>query len=387
MWKMMSDNAISLTDRIVMADFICSSPKLSQGEMVKKFEREWSEWQGCKYSVFVNSGSSANLLAVSAMIEQYGHGRPWYAQSCTWSTNVAPILQLNGNKVGLCDADLSNFGPDLKTLETLIKGDPQHPRFFFLTHLLGFSGISDDLISLCEENNVTIIEDCCEATGTTFKGKKVGNFGKCSTFSFFYGHHMTTIEGGMVCTNDEETYEFLLLLRSHGLLRELPKESQKRKIEQVPVVYPQFTFMCSGFNVRNMEMNAVLGSMQLKNIDKHIEIRNKNYHTLMENLDPDLYKTNFNTEGISSFCLPIYTKKVDINKVEKLLLSNEIEYRPCVAGNLIKHPMFKRIKHNMIHHSFSMNSDLIHNNCIYVGNHQDVSTDNVLELCTLLNGV
>ena len=380
MWKLMCDNAITQDDRESMAEFITNSPKLTQGEMVKKFEREWSKWQGCKYSVFVNSGSSANLLAVSAMKEKYKRKGVWYAQSCTWATNVSPIIQIIGN-VGMCDADLNNFGPDLKTLETLIKSDKMKPRFMFLTHLLGFPAITTELLELCKRENVNIIEDCCESHGATFNGTKVGNFGECSTFSFYYGHHMTTIEGGMVCTNNKETYEILLLLRSHGLLRELPKEIGVNK--SIEGLDPKFTFLLNGFNVRNMEMNALLGLRQLKKLDESIKIRNSNYNTFITNIDSDKYRTDFNSNGISSFCLPIYTKSVDIKNVKSKLESIDIEFRPCVGGNLIKHPMIN--KNNG--YGFGINSDDIVNNCVYVGNHQDVKKEQVIELCKILNKV
>jgi len=380
MWKLMSDNAITQEDRNAMADFISSSPKLTQGELVKQFEEEWSKWQGCKYSVFVNSGSSANLIAVSAMKEKYKRTGAWYAQSCTWATNVSPIIQIIG-KVGLCDTDLNNFGPNLKSLENLVKSDGLRPRFMFLTHLLGFPAVSDELFKLCSDNGVHLIEDCCESHGATFKGTKVGNFGECSTFSFYYGHHMTTIEGGMVCTNDKETYELLLLLRSHGLLRELPEESRDKRI--IENLDPKFTFLLNGFNVRNMEMNALLGLRQLDRLDDNIKQRNSNYKTFIENIDSDKYRTNYNSEGISSFCLPIYTKSVDINEVKSELESANIEFRPCVGGNLFSHPMLN--KNNS--HGSDINSNDIANNCVYVGNHQGVKEEQVIELCKILNEV
>lgn len=375
----MCDSAITQDDREAMAEFITNSPKLTQGELVKEFETEWSKWQGCKYSVFVNSGSSANLLAVFAMKEKYRPG-PWYAQSCTWATNVAPIIQMKNN-VGLCDTDLNNFGPDLKTLEHLITSNRQKPRFMFLTHLLGYPAITNELIELCIREGVYVIEDCCEAHGATFNGIKVGNFGECSTFSFYYGHHMTTIEGGMVCTNDKEIYEILLLLRSHGLLRELPEESREDRV--VNGLDPKFTFLLNGFNVRNMEMNALLGLRQLKRLDKNIEIRNENYSTFISNLDSDKYRTDFNSEGISSFCLPIYVKNVSIDDVKEKLESSNIEYRPCVGGNISNHPMLNKNNSN----SIGINSNDITEKCVYVGNHQEVTKEQVIKLCKILNKV
>lgn len=228
-WKLMHDDAITSNDRKKMCEFILSNKKLSYGEKVKDFEKKWSEWQGCKYSVFVNSGSSANLLIVQAAHDLYGHGN-WLAQSCTWATNVAPILQLKKDSSGiyLTDTDLSTLGPNIQQLKKYIVDNKI--KYIFLTHLLGIPSVSDILLDLCEKHNIILFEDCCESHGSTWKNKKVGTFGKASTFSFFYGHHITTIEGGMICTDDEELYHHLLLLRSHGLLRELPElEKQKKK--------------------------------------------------------------------------------------------------------------------------------------------------------------
>jgi CDP-4-dehydro-6-deoxyglucose reductase, E1 len=293
-WKLMSDDAITQRQRQVMADFILSSPKLTYGERVREFEQSWSQWQGCEYSVFVNSGSSANLLIIDAALSLYGAGG-FVAQSCTWATNVAPLLQLKDSQfVQLVGVDLQNLGADLQDLEAaFIK---LKPKFLFLTHVLGFPAVTDDLLHLCEKYNVLLLEDCCESHGANFRSKKVGNFGLASSFSFYYGHHLTTIEGGMVCTNSREFYERVLLLRSHGMLRELPPESRQANL--ITDCDPRFTFLCAGYNVRNMEMNAVLGIEQLKDLDAHIAIRNRNLNEFIENLDAEKYHQDFHLDDI-----------------------------------------------------------------------------------------
>ena len=197
MWKLMTDNAIDSNERRKLSSFVRWSSRLTQGKMVKQFEKAWSKWLGCKYSVFVNSGSSANLLIVRALS---GKEDTWVAQSCTWSTAVSPIMQLSN--LQLCDIDLRNFGPDLKNLEHIFK--TKKPKFIHLTHLLGFPAITHELLDLCAKYAVTIVEDCCESHGAHFNNKKVGTHGIASSFSFYYGHHMTTIEGGMVCTDDKD---------------------------------------------------------------------------------------------------------------------------------------------------------------------------------------
>tara|TARA_A100001515_G_scaffold143826_1_gene146020 strand:- start:765 stop:1892 length:1128 start_codon:yes stop_codon:yes gene_type:complete len=373
MWKLMTDDAITKEERRLLSDFVLQSDKLSQGERVKLFEQKWSEWLGCKYSVFVNSGSSANLMLVRAL----SNLKNWTAQSCTWSTTVSPIIQ-NGATLTLCDVDLKDFSPDLVELENIFK--EQRTDCLFLTHLLGFCALSDELLELCEKYNVTLLEDCCESHGATFKGRKVGTFGKGSSFSFYYGHHMTTIEGGMVCTDDEDLYQELLLLRSHGLLRELPPEH--RKARQVPDVNPAFCFLRDGYNLRNTEIHAHLGILQLPNLDNAIEYRNKLLKIFLETLDSDKYVTDFKTDGCSNFAFPIFVKdKALLSKVCDILQKNKVEYRPCIAGNLNKHPLTRDIKK-----SYSdRNAQKIHENCIYIGNHKDVTFEDIINLCEQLN--
>ena len=374
-WDLMTGDAITQEERNVLGDFVCNSSRITQGKIVREFEQAWSEWLGCKYSVYVNSGSSANLLITRALCTE---DKPTFvSQACTWSTAVSPIIQF-GN-LQLCDVDLSNFGPDLENLEYIFR--TQKPKFLFLTHLLGFSALTDELLELCSKYNVQIIEDCCESHGAEFKGKKVGTHGIASSFSFYYGHHMTTIEGGMICTNDEDFYHEMLLLRSHGLLRELPKEEQKkRKSDKVD---PLFTFLRDGFNVRNTDLHAKLGLMQLPCLDESIIHRNKNFDVFMDNIDSDLYRTDYNREGCSNFAFPIFTKRDNLQKIKDRLNEIGVEYRPCIAGNLYEHPFMNSVNQ----FRFDKNANLIHQNCIYVGNHKDVTENMVLKLCGELNSI
>ena len=373
-WKLMTDDAITQEERNVLGDFVCNSSRITQGKVVREFEQAWSEWLGCKYSVYVNSGSSANLLITRALSNNRFVTK-WVSQSCTWSTAVSPIMQFSN--LQLCDVNLNNFGPDLENLEHIFKS--QHPNYLLLTHLLGFSALSDELLELCSKYNVKIVEDCCESHGAEFNGKKVGTHGIASSFSFYYGHHMTTIEGGMICTDDENFYHEMLLLRSHGLLRELPKEEQeKRKCDRVD---PLFTFLRDGFNVRNTDLHAKLGLMQLPHLDDFIKHRNDNLYTFIQNLDCNLYHTNFKIEGCSNFALPIFTKRNNLQQIKDKLKELEIEYRPCIAGNLYEHPFMDSV--NQLR--FDKNVSKIHKNCIYVGNHKDISSEMTKKLCEELN--
>ena len=373
-WKLMTDDAITSKDRKELAHFLLTSSRLTQGDIVDQFEKEWSAWLGCKYSVYVNSGSSANLLITRALSTDKPK-ETWVSQACTWSTTVSPIIQFAN--LQLCDVNLQNFGPDLENLEHIFK--TQEPKYLFLTHLLGFPAISEELINLCKHYKVDIVEDCCESHGASYRGKKVGTFGIASSFSFYYGHHMTTIEGGMICTNNKQLYHELLLLRSHGLLSTLPNREQN--LRKDPKVDPLFTFLRDGFNVRNTDLHAKLGLLQLPNLDGFIEHRNLNFKIFLDNLDSSLYKTDFDQTGCSNFALPILTKKNNLQHIKNKLKSYNIEYRPCIAGNLFEHP-FMRSKNQK---RYDKNAMVIHNNCIYVGNHKDITIAMVKELCEVLN--
>ena len=383
-WKLMN-NAITPKQKLRMSKFLLTSDRLSQGKEVKKFEDQWSEWQGCKHSVFCNSGSSANFLIVQAMKElSQKSNHLWLAPATTWATTVSPIM-MAGHELQLCDVTIPNMNLCLDTLKEILyqhkKSFGVRPKYLFLAHLLGFNSMSDELLNICEESDITLLEDCCESHGATFKSEKIGNFGKASSFSFYYGHHMTTIEGGMVCTDDDEVYEKLLLIRSHGLLRELPKYMHKkyrdRKVDE------NFTFVVPGYNVRSTDLNAVLGQMQLKDLDYHNNIRRNNFDVFASGLNRDKFYTDFKLEGNSSFCFPVITKSTreDTLALRKYLESQGVETRPIIAGNLYEHPFMDRV--NQYRHD--KNAKVIHQNGFYVGNNHAVNVGDVTWLVERLN--
>ena len=387
-WKLM-DDAITQEQREQLAEFCLNSDKFSQGQEVKKFEEQWSKWQGCKYSVFCNSGSSANFLMVQAAKESWQpHRGTWVSQACTWATTVSPIMMC-GDNLQLCDVSLPSLGPDKTNLKKIFEdicysnkwknGHNCHPKYLFLVHLLGFPAIDDEILDICNQYGVTLLEDCCESHGATYKGKKIGNFGEMSSFSFYYGHHMTTIEGGMVCTNNKELYEKLLLLRSHGLLRELPEDSKKKYTDMV--VDDNFTFMLPGYNMRSTDFNAVLGQMQLEHLDKHNKIRMQNFEEFATNLDPEKYHADFTTEGNCSFCFPVICKTQNARELRNILEKEGVETRPIIAGNLYRHPFMERINQKR----YDTNAEVVHKNGFYIGNNHQVQVEDVAWLTDLLN--
>jgi CDP-6-deoxy-D-xylo-4-hexulose-3-dehydrase len=372
-WPLMAEG-VSESDRFALADFLRQTDRLTMGRQVRAFEAAWSEWLGCRYSVMVNSGSSANLLLLAAMKQLRGTSDV-VCQAVTWATNISPVVQC-GFDLHLVDINLRNFGPDPNALDILLSGS--RAPIVFLTHLLGFPAVTQQLLEICLRHGATILEDCCESHGARFDGRKVGTLGEGSTFSFYYGHHMTTIEGGMICTDREDLYRLLLLLRSHGLSRELPSPPC------VPDVDPRFTFLLHGYNVRPTELNGFLGLRQLPRLDSAIERRNRNLRTWLSSLDPDFFHTGFDTEGVSSFSLPVLLSKkcrAVLGAVRAALDEKGVESRPVISGNVARHP-FLRDYHP---HGSLENADYVHDRGLYIGNYPSVTEDQVREIASVLN--
>jgi CDP-6-deoxy-D-xylo-4-hexulose-3-dehydrase len=364
-WKL-QENIIDNTNKDTLIKFIKSTDRFTQFTEVKKFEKEWSKWQGRKYSVFVNSGSSAILVIFAALKEYY----KWTSDTeiivpaVTWITDISVILQL-GLKPVFVDVNLEDFCFDYNDLSKKITSKT---KAVFPTHLIGFPGNIPEIKKIIGKQKIQIIEDCCESHGAKIGKTNVGNFGLASLFSFYWGHHMTTIEGGMISTDNKDLYHLFLLKRSHGLARELPKNVHgyyKKKYKNIDF---NFLFLTDGFNVRNTELNAVLGSLQLKSLNKFIKIRNDIYKKFLEIIKhyPDELFTPFN-KGISSFSLPLITKKQGIkDKLKKYLHKKGIETRPVISGNLLRQPFLKsRFKTEGF-----PNAEYLHNNGFYIGNNQ-----------------
>lgn len=366
-WKL-QENIIDQSQTEILINFIKTTERYTQFTEVKKFENAWSKWQGCKYSVFVNSGSSANLIILDLLKERYGwqNGDEIIVPVVTWPTDISSVLQF-GLKPVFVDINLQDLAFDYGDLEKKISSKT---RAIFLTHLLGFPADIEKIKKIIGKKNIQLIEDCCESHGATINGEKIGNFGICSSFSFYWGHHISTIEGGMICTNDEEIYKLAILKRSHGLARELPKKYHPHYKRLYKDIDFRFLFLTTGFNVRNTELSAVLGLSQLQHLDRYIAIRNNNYKRFIDILLS--YRNFFHIpykNGVSSFVLPFFLKhKKDKENLQKYLTKKEIESRPIVAGNLLKQPFLK---------SFSVpdkfpNANFIHTNGFYIGNNQFV---------------
>jgi CDP-4-dehydro-6-deoxyglucose reductase, E1 len=380
-WPLMQDT-ISWGDKIGLVKHILTTSSYTQGKKVLEFEKAWSDWLGAKHSLFVTSGSTANFLLVASVIEKYGlkPGDKVLLPACTWMTNVAPIMQLGLTPV-FCDINLHDYSFDETSLR-LIQKHHTDIKLVFVTHLLG---IPADY-SIVEElyPKAIILDDVCESHGCFDKvGKKIGSNSLGATFSFYFGHHMTSIEGGMISTNDSELYDLMRMKRSHGLARNSVNYDLYSK--ENPDIDRSFLFVTDGYNFRNTELGAVLGLSQLKRLNESIRIRRRNYAWFADivNSSDKFYPIDFNF-GNSCFCFPLICKTLEQkNKLLKLLGENKIEYRPVVSGNLLRQPFLKN-RNDIIRVANYPNADLIHYNGVYIGNNQFVTKNNLLLLAQIV---
>ncbi|MDA9689850.1 DegT/DnrJ/EryC1/StrS family aminotransferase [Betaproteobacteria bacterium] len=363
-------------------------PILTNGANVRAFEAAWSKWLGVKYSVFVNSGSSANLLSLFILKERFPEGGEVIVPPLTWVSDIVSVI-VAGFRPVFCDIAPQTLGLNFNEVKKKIT---KETRAVFITHAQGFNAVSDELIDLLDEKKVILIEDVCESHGATHNGKKVGTFGWMSNFSFYYAHHMSTIEGGMICTNDESTYQSLRILRSHGMLRESTSDELKREIqENNPELNPEFIFTHVGFNMRNTEIGGILGQSQLLRLSENVSIRTRNLELFLSGIDNNLYQTDFAVEGSSNYAFNLILKKKDYEFVQRLmkhLKENGVEFRRGSAGggNQLRQPYLK----NYVDHNEYKNypiTEHIHFFGFYLGNYPSLSEDEVKELVHLINNI
>ncbi len=381
---LMNDN-ITTDDVEVLIDFLKNNNIFTQNKNVREFEQKWSEWLGVKYSVFVNSGSSANFITMAALAEMYGPGEV-IVPPITWSSDISSII-LAGHTPVFVDVNIENMAMNDKAIIEKITPDT---RAVFLTHVLGFNALSDYLLEELEKRNILLIEDVCESHGATFRGKKCGTFGVASNFSFYFAHHMSTIEGGMICTNDKRFYEYARMFRSHGMLRESTDEELKQSYyKEYPELNPEFVFTVPGFNMRSTELNAVIGLNQLKRLDNNNKKRCGNFKYFLENLDAEKYFTDFDLEGSVNYAFVLLLRNPDDDLFQRVcdcLRKEKVEFRRGTSGggNQLRQPYIRKRYPGMNPEEF-VNADYIHYYGMYIGNYPTLEKDKILQLCTLLN--
>jgi CDP-4-dehydro-6-deoxyglucose reductase, E1 len=363
-------------------------PILTNGPYVRKFEAEWSNWLGVKYSVFVNSGSSANLLTMAILKIRHPEGGEVIVPTLTWISDISSVLQ-NGFTPIFIDTDPYSLAMNSSEVISKITSKT---RAVFLTHAQGFNGLTDELIDHLKLKNIPLIEDVCESHGATHNNKKVGSIGWISNFSFFYAHHMSTIEGGMICTNDAQVYQQLRMLRSHGMVRELTDHDlQNTYHNENPELNPDFIFSFPAYNMRNNEIGGIMGLSQLKRLDSIVVRRTENFIRFISQLDTNKYSTDFKLEGSSNYAFNLILKKPDNDFVLRLMnkmTEAGIEYRRGSAGggNQTRQPYIKDILPNKAYLKFP-ETEHIHFYGFYIGNFPDLQNHEIDDICSTLNSV
>tara|TARA_B100000963_G_scaffold187057_1_gene162717 strand:+ start:2083 stop:3243 length:1161 start_codon:yes stop_codon:yes gene_type:complete len=373
MWKL-QENALDKKDLISLSKYILKAPKLTQGVEVKTFEKKFSNWNNSKYSILVNSGSSANLIMIYTAKEYYKWNNldEIIVPSLTWPTTVNPVIQA-GLKPIFIDTNFQDLSLDYNELKKKIN---KKTKAIFLAHILGFPSNIKKIKKIIGKKNIKIFEDCCESIGAKINKKKVGNFGVAGSFSFYWGHHISTIEGGMITTNDKKFYDLCKMKRSHGFARELDIKDQKYIKNKYKEADFNFLFLTDGFNLRSTNLNAFLGIRQLSKLNKFIKIRNNNFtlfNSLIKKYQEHFYIINHkNLKNISSFSLPlIFKNKSKLLKAKNLFIKNRIEYRPIISGDLTKQPYLKKYRNKKNYYS-----NIINSKGIYLGNNQFVNFKN-----------
>jgi CDP-6-deoxy-D-xylo-4-hexulose-3-dehydrase len=360
-------------------------PMLTQAAQVRAFEREWSEWLGVKHSVFLNSGSSANELTMLALRNLKGEGEV-IVPPLAWVSDIASVLFAGLTPV-FADIDPKTLGMDT---EQILRKITSRTRAVFLTHILGYNALTAKLIEELRARDIPLIEDVCESHGATFQGRKCGSFGWASNFSFYFAHHMSTIEGGVVCTDDPELYEMVRMLRSHGMTRECTSEAAKQKWTSAhPDLNPDFIFAYPAHNMRSTELNAVIGRAQLKRLDQNNELRRRNLRLFLAQLDANKFFTEFAEEGSCNYAFTLVLREPDTalrDRIETRLRARKVEFRRGTSGggNQLRQPYLRRLLPSEKPENYPC-VEHVHFYGWYIGNYPDLEPEKILALGRLLN--
>lgn len=354
-------------------------PKLTKGDLTIELEKQWAKIIGTKYSVFVNSGSSSIFLTL-ATLKETGKLKNLkiVVPALSWATDVSSPMIL-GYETIMCDCNLEDLSCDLNHLEKLFK--EENPSVFILVSPLGFVPKMKEIVDLCDKYNVILLEDVCESMGSKYQEKYLGSFGKASFFSMYFGHHLSTIEGGFINTDDEDLYHMLIMMRSHGWDRDLPNWKQKELREKYGCSEfdSLYTFYLPGMNLRSTDLQAFIGLRVISRLEEYSQKRRENFLYYSEKIKNNkMLLKEREGDFISSFAIPIITTERE-EIIEKLIKSN-VEVRPLIAGNMANKPMWKGNKKDL------NNCDLVDKNGFYLPNHQNLTKDNIDYIVKIING-
>ena len=356
-----------------------SIPILTKNKLTVELEEKWAKKIGTKYSVFVNSGSSAIFLTLAALIQLNRlKNKKVVVPALSWATDVSSPMLLNLDPI-MCDCNLHDLSCDLEHLESIFKKD--NPSCLILVTPLGLVPRMEEIITLCQKYDVILLEDTCESMGSKYKGKYLGSFGMASFFSLYFGHHLSTIEGGFINTNDDDLYYMLLMMRSHGWDRDLPKEKQKeiRDKYNIDDFKSLYNFYVPGFNLRATDLQAFIGLRAIDKLDGYSLKRNSNFFHYNNNMINDLKLSIYNDDFISNFAMPVLSK--NIKNIVAELTNNDIEVRPLIAGNMANKPMWYE-KYGKID---LPNANLIDKYGFYLPNHHNLKEEDIDKITNIVN--
>jgi CDP-6-deoxy-D-xylo-4-hexulose-3-dehydrase len=365
-----------------LIEWLETRPRLTKGEVTLEFEQRWAGAVGTKHAVFVNSGSSANLLMLYAMkISGRLKSNKIVVPAVAWATDLAPLMQLDIEPI-LADVNLRNLAVDLDHLESIFR--EQRPSALLLVSVLGLPPDMEEIQSLCARYEVVLLEDTCESLGSRYGGRALGTFGLMSTYSLYFGHHLSTIEGGMVCTDDAEVFAALKMLRSHGWDRDLGPEEQRalRARWDVDEFEALYKFYLPGFNLRSTDLQAYIGLGQLGRLDEVVSRRYENYRLYQEMLSTDLWRPTVAPEHlVSNFAFPLLHPRRE--QVIGVLGEQGVEVRPLICGSLGCQPFFID-RYGQVDLPNASRVDRL--GC-YLPNHHHLNDDDVAQVCDLVNSV
>ena len=381
--KLVSDT-IDKKDLKALSDWMLQSetPQLTKGPLTIEFEKSWSEWLGVKHTTYVNSGSSAILLALAALKETNRlRNEKVVVPALSWLTDVSSVMQLGMDPI-LCDCNYEDLSLDLDDLEEIFK--EENPSVMILVSVLGLVPDMNAVVKLCKKYGVYLIEDVCESMGSSYKGKKLGTFGDISLFSLYYGHHISTIEGGLICTNNEELNTIIRSMRSHGWDRDWNDKIKKeyRDLHDISEFDSMYTFYYPGYNLRSTDLQAFIGLRQIGKIDNFSAIRSNNFEIYQELLSDhnDLHIVYREDSFISNFAYPMVHAKRE--EIITALKKNNIEVRPLIAGNMANKPFWK-MKYGD-RNDFFFNCNEIDTHGFYLPNHQGLSREDIEFICSII---
>ena len=359
------------------------TPQLTKGKLTVELEKKWAEKIGTKYSVFVNSGSSSILLTLAALQQLHKIGtrklknNRIVVPALSWATDVSSPMLL-GYETIMCDCNLEDLSCDLTHLEKIFK--EKNPSVMILVSPLGLVPKMSEVLHLCEKYDVILLEDVCESMGSKYQGKYLGSMGFASFFSMYFGHHVSTIEGGFINTNDEEFYHLLIMMRSHGWDRDLPTWKQKElrekyKCSDFDVLY---NFYVPGMNLRSTDLQAFIGIRAIDKLDDYSNKRRNNFFIYKDKIKQNGIKLmERDGDFVSSFAIPVLTNQR--NDIIKELQKAKVEVRPLIAGNMANKPMWEKVEKDL------PNCDIIDKNGFYVPNHQDLTVEEINLITDILN--